>query len=317
MNTSARDLREALGLRALRAFAEIIRTGSATAAGRNLGMTQPAISRLLAQLERRVGFDLFYRDHGRLVPTKDGLLLAGEVDLALAGLDRVEALVQDIATSATGELRIVAPPSFTEGPLPGIVSAFLARRPGVRVKLDSRSVETTKSMIATRVADCGFMKLPIDDAQLAARTLTATQSVCVLPADHPLAAHPVLTPPMLHGEPLILLGAGRPWRGQVDLAFAGYGMRPTVALETHTHGSACALAARGLGIAIVNELLAASYVRPPLRVCRFEPVIVQEYAFVVSALSTPSRITQAFGEVAIDLLASGPDDAKREYRPAD
>lgn len=90
---AVRDLRDAISLRALHSFVEIIRSGSATAAGQRLGMTQPAVSRMIAQLEQRVGFELFYRDRGRLVPTKDALLLAEEVDLALAGLDRVTALV--------------------------------------------------------------------------------------------------------------------------------------------------------------------------------------------------------------------------------
>ncbi|MDH7975484.1 LysR family transcriptional regulator [Sphingomonas sp. AR_OL41] len=298
MNRIGRIAADAIGLRALRSFAEIIRTGSATAAGRNLGMTQPAVSRIIAQLETSVGFELFYRDRGRLVPTKDALLLAEEVELALAGLERVNSLVRDIGVSATGELRVVAPPSFTEGLLPEMVAGFLARNPGVRFNLDSRSVDTTKAMIATRVADCGFMKLPIDERDLDAETLVTSGSVCVLLADHPLAARATLSPADLHHERLVLLGSGRQWRAQVDQAFAQFRLRPNVAIETHTHGSACALAASGVGIAIVNALLARSYIRAPLVVRPFAPPIIHEYAFVTSALSRPSRLTLAFRDEA-------------------
>ncbi len=293
-----RIARSGLGLRALKSFAEIMRTGSATAAGRNLGMTQPAVSRIIAQLERDVGFELFYRDRGRLVPTKDGVTLAAEVELALAGLERVNSLVRDIAVSATGELRVVAPPSFSENLLPELVAAFVAKYPGVRFNLDSRSVETTKAMIATRVVDCGFMKLPIDDAGLDVETLVTSGSICVLPETHSLAAYPSLTPELLHGHPLVLLGSGRQWRAQVDQAFAAYGLRPTVAIETHTHGSACGLAARGIGVAIVNALLAQSYIRAPLVQRSFDPPITHQYAFITSALSMPSLLTEAFREEA-------------------
>lgn len=134
------------------------------------------------------------------------------------------------------------------------------------------------------------MKLPIDGIDLEAETLVASGSVCILPEGHSLASHDALTPPVLYGHPLVLLGAGRQWRAQVDQAFAQYGLRPTVAIETHTHGSACALAARGIGIAIVNTLLARSYIRPPLVERPFEPMILHEYAFVTSALSRPSRL---------------------------
>lgn len=293
-----------LGVRALTTLAEVIRTSSATEAGRNLGMTQPAVSRIIAQIEASVGFDLFYRDRGRLVPTKDGLLLAAEVDLALAGLARVDSLVRDIAASSVGELRVVAPPSFAEGLLPEIVASFLEKFPGVRFSLDSRTAETTKAMIATRVADCGFMKMPVDDTDLLCEPLVSNGSVCVLLDSHPLAAHEVLTPQLLRGQPLILLGSGRQWRAQVDQAFASFSLRPTVAIETHTHGSACALAGRDVGIAIVNELLARSYLRAPLVARRFEPDIRHDYAFVTSALPGSSRLTTAFRDEAVALLAT-------------
>ena len=298
MTQVERIARDTIGLRALRSFVEIIRTGSATAAGRNLGMTQSAVSRIIAQLEKSVGFELFYRDRGRLIPTKDAITLAEEVELALAGLERVTSLIRDITVSAAGELRVVAPPSFSEGLLTDMVASFSERYPGIRFSLDSRGIETTKTMIATRAVDCGFMKLPIVGADLNAETLVASGSVCVLPNSHPLAIHDILTPRLLHGHPLVLLGSGRQWRAQVDRAFSEYGLRPTVAIETHTHGSACALAARGMGIAIVNSLLSRSYIRLPLVQRQFEPPIIHEYAFVTSSLSRPSRLTTEFKDEA-------------------
>lgn len=283
-----------LSVRALATVAEVMRMTSATEAGRTLGMTQPAVSRILAQVEERIGFELFYRDRGRLIPTKDGVLFAAEVELALAGLRRVDSLVTDIATSAVGELRVVAPPSFAEGLLPEIVASFLSRFPGVRFNLDSRSAETAKMMIATRVVDCGFMKMPVDDPDLTCEPLLSSGSICALTKDHPLACEPVLTPTLLRGAPLILLGSGRQWRSQVDQAFGQFNLRPTVAIETHTHGSACALAVRGVGIAIVNALLAARYLTTPLVSRPFKPDITHDYAFVTSASLKPSRLTLAF-----------------------
>jgi DNA-binding transcriptional LysR family regulator len=290
-------------LRALETFAEIVRSGSATAAGRNLGMAQPAVSRLLAQLEAEVGFELFYRDRGRLVPTKDALTLAEEVGLALTGFARIDSLIRDIAASATGELRVVAPPSFSEGILPDLIASFVGKFPGVRFHLDSRSIDTSKAMIATRVADCGFMKLPVDDRELHCEPMVASGSVCVLPEDHALARHAALTPELLHRTPLVLLGEGRTWRLQVDQAFAKRGLKPSVAISTHTHGSACAFVQRGMGVTIVNALLAKNYIRAPLIQRPFEPPIVHEYTFVTSALSRPSKLTLAFRDEAALFLA--------------
>ena len=283
-----------VSFRALRVFAEIMRTGSATAAGKRLSLSQPAVSRLIAQLEAQVGFDLFYRDRGKLVPTADGTKLMQEVELTLSSIDRFYSLVRDIAGYSAGSIRIVAPPSFAEGVLPDIVSRFRERFPGVEFSIDTRSVETARSMIAMRYVDCGFVKLPTDERDLDLEQIVSSGSVCVMHQDHPLAGCKRITPTDIGQHPLLLLGAGRHWRAQVDTAFAGFGMRPVVAIETHTHGSACALAARKNGMAILNELLVRPYRHPPLVARPFDPPITHEYAFAVSNVSRPSRLTEEF-----------------------
>lgn len=283
-----------VSFRALRVFAEIMRTGSATAAGKQLSLSQPAVSRLIAQLEAQVGFDLFYRDRGKLVPTADGTKLIQEVELTLASIDRFNSLVRDIAGYSAGTVRIVAPPSFAEGVLPEIVSRFRERLPGVEFSIDSRSVETARTMIAMRYVDCGFVKLPTDESDLAIEQIVSSGTVCVMRQDHPLAGLDTITPADIAQHPLILLGAGRHWRTQVDTAFAAFGLRPSVAIETHTHGSACALAARGNGMAILNELLVKPYLHGSLVTRPFAPPIMHEYAFAVSNVSRPSRLTQEF-----------------------
>lgn len=283
-----------VSFRALRVFAEIMRTGSATAAGKQLSLSQPAVSRLIAQLEANVGFALFYRDRGKLVPTPDGTMLLQEVELTLSSLDRFNSLVRDIAGYSAGAVRIVAPPSFAEGILPEIVSRFRERFPGVEFNIDSRSAETARSMIAMRYVDCGFIKLPMDESDIAAERIVSSGSVCVMHRDHPLAALETITPAEIRTHPLILLGAGRHWRTQVDSAFASFGLRPTVAIETHTHGSACALAARGNGMAILNALLVGPYLQADLITRPFAPPITHEYAFAVSNVSHPSRLTLEF-----------------------
>ncbi len=283
-----------IDLRALRVFAAIVRNGTVTAAGREFGLTQPATSRLLGQLERDIGFELFHRDRGRLVPTPDALLLFEEVELALGGVDHVQDLVADIAKFRIGRLRLVAPPSFSEGVLPEIVAAFLARFPDVHLSIDARSVETAKTMIATRAVDAGFVKLPIDRPDLAAETVVTSGSVCVLRGDHRLAREAELDAALLQGEPMILLGLGRRSRAQIESAFAVAGIIPRVRIDTHTIGSACALAARGVGIALVNALLARPYLRDGLVARPFHPDLRHEYAFVTAAVPGPTRLAREF-----------------------
>jgi DNA-binding transcriptional LysR family regulator len=285
-----------LNLRALKSFHEIIQSGSATAAAERLGLSQPGVSRLIAQLEREIGFDLFYREKGRLVPTADGLAVYDEVELAFSNIERINTLVRDIRNHSTGQLKVVASPSFSEGILSEVVANFLKAYPKVRLHVDSRSIETAKTQVATRVADCGFAKLPLDRPDIRAEKIVSSETVCVLSSKHALAREKVLTPSLMKEAPLVLLGSGSWNRVQVEAAFKQAHIEPQVKIETHTVGSACAFAARGLGIAIVNELMAKSFLKDNLTLRPFRPKIAHEFVFITSALTPPNRLTQAFLE---------------------
>lgn len=289
-------------LRSLRIFRSIVALGSVTAAAREFGLSQPTVSRMLTGLERQIGFDLFHRDRGRLVPTTDALLYLEQVDHALGGIDRAVELARDITGNRIGRLKLVAPPSFAEGVLPDIVAAFLDRFPAVHVTLDARSVETAKAMIASREVDAGFVKRPVGRPDLRETLVARSPCACLLPSCHPLAERTSLDPRALSGVPLVLLGSGRSSRHQIEGAFAGAGVRPKVRVEAHTIGSAAALALRGVGVAIVNERLARSYLRPGLVCLPFSPPVVQEYAYCTALSSPPTRLADAFLALTLESL---------------
>lgn len=303
MTDRKRGQRRPIGLNAMRAFTAVMRHGSVTAAARELELGQPGVSRLLGQLESDIGFELFYRDRGRLVPTNDGLMLYEEVEVALRGVDRVASLIDDIAEHRVGELRIVAPPSLSESVLPDIAAEFLALYPDVRLTIDSRTVATSKTMIANRSVDGGFVKLPLDRPDLRPEKVVSSDTVCVMRADHSLAAEAELNPELLRGVPLILLGLGGESRRQVHAAFSAVACAPRVRIETHTVASACALAARGLGVAMVNLMLARAYLRDGLIARPFTPKLLHDYAFVTSADAQPTRLARRFLDVTRDYFA--------------
>jgi len=283
-------------LKSLECFRAIIVTGSATAAARHLGLTQPAVSRLLAVLEAAVGFELFHRRKGRLIPTEEALALHREVDIALQSVDRVSRLARNLRDGDFGALSIVSPPSFAEGILSRVIAEFIADQPNLRVTLDSQSVEIARDMVALRAVDCGFVKLPADYPGLSCKPLLRAGTVCALPADHPLGRRQQLHVEDLQGEPLILLGHGRASRRQIDDAFQAAGVTMNVRIETHTVSAACAFARSGLGIAIVNEMLAVLYAGGGIVLRRLQPDFVHEYAFMTSADAPMTRVTRRFFE---------------------
>lgn len=283
-----------ISLRSLECFRAIMNTGSATAAARQLKLTQPGVSRLLKLLETNVGAELFYREKGRLIPTQEAQTLFPEVEIALQSVEHVSELARNLHNANYGELKIVAPPSLTEGLLSSVVSSFIDQYPQISVSLDSHSVGTAMKMIALRAVDCGFVKLPADSPGLISIPLLEAGTVCVLPAGHRLSDHDHITVSDLHKEPLILLGKGRSFRRALEVAFAQQKIAMQIRVETHTVGSACALVRGNSGVAIVNEMLARQYAGDTLVLRALQPDIRHEYAFVTSSHARMTRIARMF-----------------------
>lgn len=283
-------------LKSLECFRCIIDTGSATAAARQLNLTQPAVSRLLAILEAQIGLELFHRQRGRLLPTREAMALYKEVDIALQSVDRVKQLAENLQNADFGELMLVAPPSFAEGILSQIIADFIREHPNVHVSLDSQSMQRAREMVALRAVDCGFVKLPVEFPGIHSERLVSAGTICVMPANHALAGKVRITVRDLLDEPLVLLGKGTASRIQIDEVFRRAGIKMNIRVETHTVGSACAIARRGVGITIVNEMLGLQFAGKDLVMRRFSPNFKHEYGLMTSFEAPVNRVTQKFIE---------------------
>lgn len=95
-------------LRQLEAFAAVMSTGSVTAAGKLLGRSQPAISRLIQDLEAEIGYALFTRSGPRVSPTEQGFLLYEDVEHTLISLRQIRTRAEEIARGEARPLRLAA-----------------------------------------------------------------------------------------------------------------------------------------------------------------------------------------------------------------
>jgi DNA-binding transcriptional LysR family regulator len=291
---------QAINLKSLECFLAIIETGSATAAAERIGITQPGVSRLLAVLEHQVGFSLFYREKGRLIPTQEAHVLYPEIDQALANLSRISSLAANLHDFQSGRLNIVAPPSLMEGPLAELVNRYLKLYPRIRVTLDACRAEEAKDQVLKRAADCGVIKLPVTTPGLDCVPLFESGTVCAMAATHSLAKQGTVSISMLDGEPLVLLGKGSRFRDALEQSFQNMNSTMKVRLDVHTVGSACAFARLGVGIAILNGTLASHYTDSALVTRPLNPEIKHEYGFVSASHVPVSRATQAFLDLCIE-----------------
>lgn len=274
--------------RRLEVFCAVLETGGATQAGLRLNMSQPGVSQNLAKLEDELGIALFLRENGRLKPTEAALLLFEEASAAFDGLDRVLNLARDIRGFDRGLLRIAAPHVISGTYLPRALAALALEHPRLRFSVQLGQYDRIVGLVAAREVDVGIAKLPILAPGVDSVDICSSPILAVRAASRPPPSGPTLGLADLASEPLIMIGRGKTWRSDIDVAFRRAGIAPRVAVETQSVSSACGFAEAGFGTALVPEWPARTLLGTGLR--GYPCDIGIEHRFVVAF---PTRSPQA------------------------
>ena len=298
-------------LRQLEAFRAVARTGSVTHAAQALGISQPAVSRLLGNFAETVGFDVFQRRDGRLTPTQEARYLLGEVDRLLEGLHHLEQLTQDITDRKAGHLRIACLPGFATSHLPGVLADFLRTRPGVTVSLEPDRPERILEWIIGEQYDFGITDSFSGHPAVKSETLNM-RCVCILPQGHPLSARPTLGPQDLAGERLIHTRRDSTFFRDLDALFQQSGVPLQTLIEVRQFTAACMLVSKGLGVSVVSELDTRDYLGRGIVVRPFAPALAHRLTLLHPTHTPISMVTLEFMEAFRQSLAPyllAPDNA--------
>ncbi|MFD0153199.1 LysR family transcriptional regulator [Streptomyces sp. NPDC055721] len=273
---------EARHLRVLRAVAA---TGSFSAAARELGCTQPAVSQQMKALETSAGTPLLIRTGREMRLTQAGEVLVRHAAGILAGLTAAEEEVAAIAGLRAGRVRLVSFPSGSSTLVPTALAALRAKHPGTRVSLVE--AEPPRSIEMLREGDCdvalafryGAGRAEWDD--LVVRPLLADRLVGLVPEGHRLAGAGSVGIAELAEESWIA-GCPRCRRQLVDVCEEA-GFTPRIDFATDDYPAVVGLVGAGLGVAVLPELAIES-VRPKgARTVTVEPAVERE----IVALTLP------------------------------
>jgi len=282
-----------MNLRQIEAFKAVMTEGSATQAAVALGISQPAVSGLIANLENSMGFMLFKRRRGRIRPTAEAETFLEDAERVLDSHRRAVRAARDIRDMKYGSLRIAALPAVSMNFMPKLIARFIRGRPQVRVSLQTRSSPQIREWMSAQLLDIGFVELPADDPAVECDPLSL-QCLCAVPAEHALAALATITPNDLEGEPLIVQNPEHSAHYQLKAAFESQGVRWAPQMECHLFAPACRLAAEGAGIAIVDPFTAAEFSGQGLVFRPFAPAIPYELGLLYPALRPRSRLVNEF-----------------------
>jgi DNA-binding transcriptional LysR family regulator len=279
-------------LREFEAFRAVIAAGTATSAARRLGLSQSAVSRAIAQLESRVGTLFFERQGNRLSPTPEALAFNARLDDLFEAMGRLD---KSSWAAESGEpLRVAAPPTFAHRLLARRVASFLALDPTRKLTLEITSSDAIVAGIAEGRHDLALMDIAVSHPGVRVDPFRRSRAVCVLPADHPLAARETIEARDLDGEPFVALTRRHSVRTTLERIFAASGVAPRVVVETSTSLSAWEFARSGVGITVLNPFPVASGPHDGVAVRGFEPKLTYTTAFLHPAATPPSAAAHAF-----------------------
>lgn len=301
-----------MNLRQLEAFRAVIETGTVTRAGEALGISQPAVSKLIGHLARECGFELFQRHGNRLTPTAEAITLYAEVDRMFVSVEHIARHAAGIRELRSGRLSIAAFPALATRPLPRIVTRFLAEHPDTRVSISSRSGRMLVEWVAANQVDIGIGLLMIEHPAIDYQSAGVVNGVCVMHPSHPLARRNVIRATDLDGQSFISLGAEDRSRFRVDQAFEGHGVRRRIAIEAQQSEAACTFAAEGVGVAIVEPFSASEFPPEQLAVRPFQPHIPFDLWLMTPSHRPRSLLLEEFVKMFLQLV--GPRSARTQRR---
>lgn len=295
-------------IRELEAFRAILETGTVSQAARSLGVSQPAVSRMLSRLERDVGFELFHRISGRLVATRPALALSKDVFGTLENVENLRKITRALREGRLGEVKLGCAPSLVNRLVPRALARFLQEMPDTRVIVEPRPSRIVVDMLTSHQLELGLLFLPVEHPGLQITPIRSFATVCVLHVDHPLAGHTTLSPQELTRERLVLLTQSDPARFAIDHAFRNARKAQRITAETPNVALAVNLAARNLGIAIVNELMARDTAPAGTVIVPFRPELVHQMALMRPANLTLSAEASKLAECLQEAIESIPLD---------
>jgi DNA-binding transcriptional LysR family regulator len=264
-----------LNQRQVEAFRAVMLTGGITSAAQLMSVTQPAVSRLIRDLQVAVNLPLFERVGTRLLPTSEALSLSHEVERSFVGLERIVQTAADLRSRRAGSLRIAAYPALATSFLPRVVADFLKDRPKLHISVHGLGSRIVLDQVGSGQCDIGFVSDVLEFPNVTSQSVGGLTAVAAVPADHRLARRAVLTPKDFRGERFIGLGQYILLRHRIDHAFAAHRVERT-------------------GVSIVDPLTAEEYKARNVAIRPFSPRIAIEFKVLYPAQRTPSGVALEF-----------------------
>lgn len=283
-----------LDLRQLEIIRAIAETGSFTAAGHKLHVSQSAISRQILLLEEELKEPVFLRVGRRIRITPAGESLLQLSHRVFQDLKDTIAGVTDSQESLRGQIRLLGGMTVCLYVFPSLLTELKRQHPDVDLKLMTGSSESCLKHLRAGTGDLAFLTLPVEQPDLVTVPVMQEELLLVAAAKHPLSKKRKVLPQDLVRQPFVLFESGSNTRRAIDEFFMTARIEPQIVMETENVEIIKAMVRNGIGISIIPYQAAARDVASGhLFTARIEGrSLVRETGWVYPKMSRTPRSVQ-------------------------
>jgi DNA-binding transcriptional LysR family regulator len=243
----------------LRAFLQVAQSGRLSMAARGLGLSQSGLSRQLQSLEAELGARLLVRTPGGAVLTDAGERFLPHARRALEALLAGTSELERLSGTPRGTVALGTLHTVGAYLLPDIIPAFAQRYPEVRPRLSEGMAAALEEGVARGGLDLAILSLPVRRADLVAQKLWEEGLMLAVPRGHRLTKQgKAVALSEVVEEPWVVI-PGMSGTRALEAACEARGVTPKLALETDNAEAIRRMVERGLGLALLPELMARDH----------------------------------------------------------
>jgi len=283
-------------LRHIEVFHAVYSAGSITGAAKLLNVSQPSVSKVLAHAEQQLGFALFDRIKGKIIPTQEAERLISHVTDAYDNINELRRISENIRTTETGLIRIAMAPAFGIELVPTVIAAYLAEHPETSFEIETLHYQQVARALKQSRVDIGMVFDPPPVPGVVIDHLASAECVVVAHKSMDFGIKQRLTLDDLDGVPFINLNTRSPLGRLLASRKKANNIKFNNVAKVETYQMAKALVAQGAGVSIIDEITARSTGHRDVVAWKLHPPLEFNIALLHLENEPLSIVTQHFVE---------------------
>jgi len=249
--------------RQIEIFHAVMKKGTVTEAAARLGISQPAVTTSLKQMEASLGFNLFHRAGGRLHPTAQAQVLLNEAVRIQDSLTVFKNLAERLKQDLTAHLRVATPPVFSHDLIPDTIATFSKENKNCLIDATTQHHDAILKDIANTAGTNNLgITFGVDDTPgLGSIHIGSSNIMALIPRDLALANKETIHPADFASQTMVGTFTGEPLGNAVEALLESSGVSANYIARVQNHSVAANLASKGVGTAIVDSITAAYALR--------------------------------------------------------